>query len=377
MNLEKFIEIAAKVSDGSATADEQKQFNRYFNEYQQQYPLWDEVEQEEKTAIKQILGQRILQQIQFAPTPKRVNLWPRYLAAAIVLCILSFGIYFYSNFSGPKKTTAGKNRDLQAGGNRAFLTLSNGQKINLNDARNSQLGSQAGIIITKSADGVLIYKMKAGAEVDTGTNVIETPIGGQYRVELQDGTVVWLNASTSLKYPIRFSGKRRVVEIKGEAFFEVAHNAKMPFIVKSAKQEIEVLGTHFNVMAYADEAAVETTLTQGSVKITTPQNSLLLKPGQQAKTLATSAMLNPDADIENAVAWRMGKIQFVDMDIQHIMRMLSRWYNFEVDYKGIPTNTTFGGSFSRTKNLSVILKSLEATGDVHFILEGRRVTVMP
>lgn len=377
MNKEDFIRIAEKVSDGSANKEELKQYNHYFNQYQQAYPVWNELSSAEKENIGEALGKRISTSIEPVALTQKWQLWPRYVAAAAMLLMLSFGIYFYRNEKvAPPYVVHQKNQDLHPGSNKAFLTLADGRKIDLDEAHNTNLAEQSGISIIKAVDGQLIYKTNANATA-TGSNTIETPVGGQYQVRLPDGTEVWLNSSSSLRYPIRFTGGKRVVEVRGEAYFEVAHQAKMPFVVRSIKQEIEVLGTHFNVMAYADEAEVQTTLLQGSVKISTAENSLLLKPGQQAQVTNVSALLNPNADIEDAVAWKTGKIQFTNMNIQNIMRTLARWYDFDAEYQGKQTNTTFGGSFSRTKNLSVILKSLESTGDIHFKIEGRRVIVMP
>jgi transmembrane sensor len=373
MTKEEFIRLADKVSDGLANVEELASFNHYYNTYQNVHQEWDKIVSEEQESLKNLLNKKITDQISEHEGPKKISLWPRIAAAAILLAVLSFGIYFYQA-SKPKQQEIAQLQDLSPGGNKAYLTLANGKKINLDNTNPSNLTEQPGITITKTSDGQLIYKVDGSSDVQ-GNNTIETPLGGQYQIHLPDGTKVWLNAASSMTYPVKFTGKKRVVEVKGEAYFEVAHNADMPFVVKTNKQEIEVLGTHFNVMAYADEAEVQTTLLEGSVQIKTPHNYLLLKPGQQAAVADQSAVLNLNADIESAVAWKTGKIQFTDMDIQHIMRTLARWYDFEVDYQTKEFNNTFGGSFSRTKNLSSILKSLESTGDFHFKIEGRRVIV--
>ncbi|MDQ7948391.1 MAG: FecR domain-containing protein [Pedobacter sp.] len=385
MTKEEFIRIAEKVGDGSASSSELALYNQFFNQYQQHYPVWNEQTAMEKESIKEELGARIAAQLhaQQATTPTR-RLWARIAAAASVLIILSLGIYFHQRTTSGQYTTYVAKPDFSPGKNKAYLTLANGKRINLDDAKQLHLTLQEGITVTKAADGHLVYQVAQHAAAGNGTNTIETPLGGQYQVQLPDGTNVWLNAASAIKYPLKFSGKKRIVEITGEAYFEVAHNAAMPFVVKTIKQEIEVLGTHFNVMAYGDEPEVQTTLVQGSVKITSAHNALVLRPGQQAKVVQNSVALNLDADIESAIAWKSGKIQFTDMNIQNIMRMLSRWYDFEAEYETKQLNITFGGSFSRNKNLSAILKSLESTGDVHFKLsqgdaqgKGRRVVVMP
>lgn len=376
MTKEEFILIAEKVGDGTASTSELALYNRFFNRYQHVYPEWNQKTDLEKNSIKEELAVRIETQINpFKASTKR--LWPRIVAAAAVFFILSVGLYFYDQYASTSEKVTVRSQDIVPGRNKAYLTLANGRRISLDDTKQLSVAEQPGVIITKTADGQLIYKVEENAVIANGVNMIETPHGGQYQVQLPDGTSVWLNAASSMKYPLRFSGKKRVVEINGEAYFEVAHNPAMPFVVKTNKQEIEVLGTHFNVMAYNDEPEVQTTLVQGSVKINTAQNALILKPGQQAVVAESKVTLNPNADLESAIAWRSGKIQFIDMNIQHIMRMLSRWYDFEAEYETKQLNITFGGSFSRYKNLSTILKSLESTGDVHFKIEGRRVTVMP
>jgi transmembrane sensor len=378
MTKEEFISLAEKVSDGSANSRELELYNRYFNAYQQASPAWNLVSESEKEEIKDILSGRIHQHIHPTASPKQVRLWPRWVAAAAILFIVAVGVYFYQQQSILKKDTSiAQQQDFTPGGNKAFLTLSNGKRIDLNASKNTTLAENGGISISKTADGQLIYEIKEETGDVIGNNTIETPKGGQYQIKLPDGTMVWLNASSSMTYPVRFTGAERLVEITGEAYFEVAHNAQKPFIVKSRQQRIEVLGTHFNVMAYGDEIETKTTLLEGSVKVMSPKKQLLLKPGQQSSVSVNGASLEEDVDIDGVVAWKNGKILLNDMSIQHIMRSLSRWYNFEVEYQGNAITTTFGGSFSRTKNLSTILRSLESTGDVHFKIEGRRIIVMP
>ena len=236
-------------------------------------------------------------------------------------------------------------------------------------------------------------------EAVSAFNTIETPVGGQYQVQLPDGTKVWLNAQSSLRFPVHFSDTERRVEITGEAYFEVkplslptgrdVGGHKIPFIVDILSAsgggpggQVEVLGTHFNINAYDNEPELKTTLLEGSVIVkseATAQNSVILKPGQQAVLSRGHSPLTIDhsPDLDDVVAWKNNKVQFTDLDIHSVMRMLERWYNIEVVYTGHEIYPTFGGSVSRSKDIDVILKLLEATGDVHFKIEGRRVTVMP
>lgn len=303
--------------------------------------------------------------------------------AAIVLMVIGFWYTGYKNNKVKLNTNAKtsiKNK-IVPGSNKAILTLANGHKINLSDASKGKLAEQAGIKVSKAADGKLVYTVAEIHHTDSVNsneyNMIETPRGGQYQVNLPDGTKVWLNAASSLRYPTHFKAIERRVELAGEAYFEVAHNKDSPFIVSSQKQEIRVLGTHFNINAYADEATVNTTLLEGSVQVSLTDTHLsrLLKPGQQAQVNQHINVVN--ANVQEAIAWKNGMIKFTNQNIRYVMRMISRWYNVDVVYDGHVSNVGFGGSVSRSMNISEILGVLETTGYVHFKVEGRSVIVMP
>jgi ferric-dicitrate binding protein FerR (iron transport regulator) len=204
-------------------------------------------------------------------------------------------------------------------------------------------------------------------------------MGGQYQLLLPDGSKVWLNSGSSIRFPTAFIGKERVVELKGEAFFDIKENKKMPFIVRTNNSmDIKVLGTQFNVMAYEDEKSINTTLLEGSVQILKETGSTYLEPGQAAVLNKGSGKIKvAPADIEDAVAWKNGYFIFSNENIESIMRKVSRWYNVEIEYQGNLNNKDFVGTISRDKNISELLKMLELTGAIHFRIEGRRVTVMP
>lgn len=374
MNEEEFIRIANKVGEGSASPEELKRFNRFYNQYQSTYPQWTSLPDGERDSLKRDIKLRIDALIK----PKTRQLWPyQVAAAAVLLCIVSIGIFFYRPTAPKEKDidVTSQMQDIFPGSNRAVLTLADGSKVVLDNAKHGVVAANSGIKALREKEGQLIYQAEADA-VRAGNNTIETPIGGQFQVQLPDGTRVWLNSSSRLTYPLKFSQQKRMVEVHGEAYFEVAHQSGRPFIVKTDKQAIEVLGTHFNVMAYAEEAAVKTTLVKGSVRVVAGKNSLVLKPGQQSWVASTIAELSLSPDVASAVAWKQGRIEFYDMNLEDIMRMLARWYSFEVEFKGKPLDGSFSGSFSRNKNLSTILKSLESTGEVSFKIEGRRVIVM-
>jgi len=307
---------------------------------------------------------------------RKISIFPRIAAAAILLSMLSAGLFFYSQH--PAENPGQHILAIIPGGNKAILILGNGKRISLTDATNGNIASQSDVSIVKTAGGQVIYTVNPTQKSDEKPtyNTIETPKGGQFQVILPDGTKVWLNAASSLLYPTYFSGKQRRVELKGEGYFEVAKNKAMPFFVKTKNQEIEVLGTHFNVNAYADEEASKTTLIEGRVKIKTASAFVLLKPGEQA--VLTGDRLNTGAvDTDIALAWKNGQFMFNDENIQSIMRQIARWYNVEVVYAGKPLESkVFWGSISRFQNVSEVLDILELTKSVKFKIEGRRIIVM-
>jgi transmembrane sensor len=285
--------------------------------------------------------------------------------------------------------------DVAPGGTHAILTLEDGSKIDLGTAKNGELASQAGLSVRKS-EGQLVYQKAGGLSPQSSAdpfpemsqssflsatyNLIETPRGGEYSVILSDGTRVWLNAASSLRYPAVFTGGERRVELSGEAYFEVAPNKSMPFRVQGKQQLVEVLGTHFNIASYADDEAVRTTLVEGKVKVLAGDKHIphVLRPGQQSVvSQATENVMVKSVDVEEAIAWKKGYFMFNDENIQSIMRKVARWYNVDVEYKGKIPEVGFGGTVLKSKNISGVLKTLELTKAVHFKVQGRRVIVMP
>lgn len=306
------------------------------------------------------------------------KLWPRIAAAASVLLVLGTGLFFYKADQTPSmpklaKTSIYKN-DIAPGGVKATLTLADGRKITLDGAKNGALAQETGITITKAADGQLIYTVSDSKSKNAfAFNTISTPKGGQYQVRLPDGTEVWLNAASSLKFPVSFSNsKQRKVELEGEAYFEVAHNKQQPFIVKTNRQDVEVLGTHFDVKSYADEPVTKTTLLEGSVRL---NGSTMLKPGQQGLSKGNSLNVK-QVDVDEELDWKNKQFILNDEDLQVVMRRLARWYDVEVVYEGEPADVQFVGVVSSTRNISGVLKLMERTGKVHFKIEGKKITVL-
>ena len=316
----------------------------------------------------------------FAP-----RLWYQLGIAASILILITTGLYFYKNRTVDVNIAAKVVEPTEAiitpGYDKAILTLSDGTKIILEDAKNGILANQAGVSIQKKSDGELLYSFSNSANSVTQAednilyNKIETPIGGKYQVNLPDGSKVWLNSSSSLRFSALFNGDTREVELSGEAYFDVSKNKSKPFRVITKDQIVEVLGTQFNINSYSDEGPIKTTLIEGSVKIIYKDKVVLLSPGQQfqPKELVSAVL---EADTEEVVAWKEGYFVFKNEDIKSIMRKLSRWYNVEVSYSGDIPEVGFGGNISRSKDISEVLDVLQLTNAIHFKVEGRRITVM-
>lgn len=324
-----------------------------------------------------------LPELKVEPAP--VSMKPVYRqrwAAAVLLLIVAGGAWLLSTrerkASQPTRPlTADKKEDVAPGGNKAMLTLADGNVIALDSSIKGALAQQGNANLHASP-GLLKYD-PGHPSVNSGVayNVLRTPKGGQYRLELPDGSRVWLNAASSLKFPTAFTGKERRVELSGEAYFEVAQNASQPFFVTVNKANIAVLGTSFNVMAYADEAAIRTTLLEGAVKVSGKDASSLLKPGEQSLLEPGGTMkVIEKADIDLAIAWKNGVTSFKSADIKTIMRQVERWYDVEVVYSGTIPARSFTGDIPRDANLSELLRLLEIS-KIHFKMENRKLIVMP
>jgi len=311
--------------------------------------------------------------------------WAIRIAATILLC-LSIGLIIYRTYAPQSQqktvinTTKPKVQDFLPGKSKAVLTLSNGNEVILDDTQSGKIANQGGVVISKLNDGQIAYSSAHAGQKSTSSsdqlNTLTIPKGGQYQLTLPDGTRVYLNSASSLTYPTKFAGKDRKVTLSGEAYFEVAKNPKMPFIVNvSNKQQIQVLGTHFNVEAYTDERLINTTLLEGSVKILYKNKQAILKPGQVAiNSMGTDLDIKP-ADIDEAMAWKNGLFIFNNENITSVMKKISRWYDVEVVFKGNMENVNFLGNYSRTKSLASLLKNIELMENVNISIEGRRITV--
>lgn len=381
-NKHNFEELADKWVQGTITKEEKVYFESWYNSFED---LEIQVRNSQYGSGKELKSQMFhkirirLEGADLLPVklnPSKVT-WYR-LVAAVLFFVFFAGILYYSNSKDQTLNTI-TYQDVDPGGNKAFLTLADGKRIALTDATNGKLTEEQGVSITKTNDGELVYEVVNGSGSKSAKvlsyNAISTPNGGQYHITLPDGTHVWLNAASALKYPNRFIGTERKVELNGEAYFEVAKNG-MPFIVKTTGQEVKVLGTHFNINSYKDEGRTATTLLEGSVQVSANGLSkVILKPNQESLLIGNT--LNVMAvDGESAIAWKNGLFVFEDANLQTVMRQIGRWYDLEVEYRGQIPQSTFNGKISRKLKLSKVLDVLKYY-KVNFSLEGKKIIVKP
>lgn len=328
------------------------------------------------------------------PSKGTRRLWPKIAAvAASLLFVLGLGFYFYPSKVDPPYPNAGASEDVAPGRYAATLTLSDGSQIRLSD-QTGDIAAESGIRISQTATGELVYTIEAHEALESaGWNMLTTQNAESYQVRLPDGSTVWLNSGTSLSYPTNFaSADHRQVELRGEAYFDVARDESKPFRVQTSQQLIEVLGTQFNVNSYVGETgsglsppSTVTTLVDGSVRVTMASNldkdgstnRIVLQPGEQALDRNGQLQVRRGVDLEEIISWKDGYFKFDD-HLQGILARVARWYDIEIEYEYLPPDSlTFSGKISRHKPLSDLLKIISYNDEVHFRIEGRRVIVMP
>lgn len=361
-----------KIASGHASEEEIAAFNQHMSALE-----GDRLEQAIDSYIQAIDGQTIttaanersLQQLLArvndaeAPAGKVLRFPFRAAAAAVIAGILATGAWYFMRSPAPVPLAV--NKVITPAGNQAVLTLGNGQQVVLDNTRKGALATQQGTAIDS---GTITYQ--PGSETAV-YNTLSTPRGIQYQVILPDGSHVWLNAASSLRYPTAFTGKQRVVELSGEAYFDVAANSSQAFLVKTRNTTVTVLGTAFNLMAYNDEAMENTTLITGAVKV----NEVVLKPGEQASIGSHTQVAR--VDTSEVLAWKEGRFKFKNADIRKIMRQVARWYNVDISYSDNVEVSGLSGDVQQQENISQLLETLEATGDVKFRMSGRSIIVMP
>jgi transmembrane sensor len=330
-----------------------------------------------------------------SPTPVfRIAFLRHWWVAASILLLLLSGVYFWQNHHTKEiaKTTNSRptENDVSPGGNKATLTLANGQQIILDSAHNGTLVQQGNANVQKMSNGQLAYQRIDEKPTVVLYNTLNTPRGGQYQLTLPDGTKVWLNAASSITYPTAFTGSERKVTISGEAYLEVAKEAAHPFIVRVQAlgkgtnengffEDIQVLGTAFNVNAYDDEAFVRTTLLEGSIRVEAIGTKQIIQPGEQAAVTfgGQGIDVNPHANVEEAIAWKNGLFSFTKADLPMVMRQLARWYDVDVTYEGNMPKRSFNGEIGKMLTLDQLLKVLSTTTRVHYTIEGKKLTIQP
>jgi len=395
-------ELAEKWLDGSITEPEKAEFTHWYNQFNDEsvtVPVCPAVLQ--RDMLKDILA-RVHAEKRQQPSMviRPVRQWMRYAAVAAGLFLVSSIGYFLLHKKSTRPVTPIVSKthsiqDIPPGKKKAVLTLADGSGIVLDGAANGQLTQQGNSVVNKKKDGELEYKSAIGNLKSPMTyNTLTTPRGGQYQLVLSDGSKVWLNAASSITYPTAFTGKQRKVQITGEAYFEVTHNSQMPFVVEKGSMVVEVLGTHFNINAYEDESGIQTTLLEGSVKVTNRETvpiaigmkrerpndfSVVLKPGEQAELKPSRSQSGPLAinhspDINQVMAWKNGLFQFHNAGLPAVLKQISRWYDVDIRYEGEIPVREFEGKIQRNLTLLQVLKLLEKN-QVHLTLQGRNIIV--
>ncbi|HMO31821.1 MAG TPA: FecR domain-containing protein [Lacibacter sp.] len=381
-----YASLISRYLQNRITPDEKLELDAWINRHPENEQLFRELTdaaylQKEMGYFGALAVENAWQQLVARRTPvvplqkKSRSLW---WAAAVLAVVLTVTYNFLKKDElqvAVKQQEQYPSAQIIPGGDRAVLTLSDGSQIVLDSAGNGALANQGAVEVRKLEDGKLEYAA-TGKQNEQLFNTVATPRGGFYRLTLSDGSRVWLNAASSLRYPVAFSGKERRVYITGEAYFEVTANPRQPFIVSMPHQsEVVVTGTRFNVNTYPDEEGTRTTLLEGKVQVTDSTGaSLLLQPGQQAR-IENGIQLHTDIDTDEVVAWKEGVFQFNRADIGTILRQVSRWYDAEVEFEGTVPTRTFSGIVSRSKNIGEVLKIMEKAG-VRFHIQGKRIVVL-
>lgn len=372
MNRETIYSLIQKHQQRIATDAEKQALANWYSSVSSQ----DSEFPEEEDDVHEEILMRLLNEIDFQKK-RSVNYKGWAVAASLLIMLTAGTILFFNKYKTAQNQTIAQEHPIRPGGNKAILVLANGSKVLLTDVATGKIAQQSGSQITKTADGKLVYSANPNAVKNTlpQYNTMQTPKGGQYQLLLSDGTRVWLNAESSIKYPVSFdSFNERRVELTGEAYFEVAHNKALPFRVVSNKQVIEVLGTHFNVNAYPDEQNTTTTLLEGAVKIIAGDKNATLKPGQEADLTTTFKISTVDP--REAIDWKNGNFRFNEEPLESVMRQIARWYDVKIVYEDESVKKeTIVAVTTRFANLSALLKIMEQITNDRFIISGSTIRV--
>lgn len=374
-------QLAKKVLAGKASEEERLFLEEYYNVFEKQAGIQQELTSGELESLQQLVLERIHHRMDVYEMPRRqvFRNWRRLAVAASFLLIAGVVLLFVAR-KQPKSRIAQQipvTTDVLPGGNKATLMLDDGSTIVLDEMKKDSLVQQGSMQVRKSADGLLIYSVAghpASAEAVI-YNTVTTPRGGQYQVALPDGTRVWLNAASSIRFPTRFVQDQRTVSITGEVYFEVAHRPAQPFVVTAGATTVQVLGTHFNIKAYADESVIKTTLAEGSVKIVNAGKTAVLKPGEQLQSGGSLFKIMQHVDVEAELAWKNGLFYFKNDGIEAVMKQVERWYNVEVQYNGTIPAKQFTGTIPRSATLSELMEMLSFYDDMKCVIKGNSIII--
>jgi transmembrane sensor len=365
MTPERFKELAFKLKAGTITEVESKELLQWA----EQFPDSDVPVYERLAISEKQLEENILKNIRTELQPKTVPLFSRpvlkWTIAAAVIIAVSLVIFWQLFSSNPKEAVVAtaQKHDANPGYDKAILTLADGKQVVLDNETDGILTNQGNATLVKNEGGIIYQTATVRGLTNARFNVMTTPRGGQYKITLSDGTLVWLNSSSSIKYPVSFYENKRIIELTGEAYFEVAKNVNKPFIVKAAKMDVHVLGTHFNINAYSNETEINTTLLEGSVRVNAVNNKpITLRPEQQVKLKNNSFLLIPKVDVFQVMAWQKGIFVFRNADLSLIARQLERWYDVDVLTEGNISTVHLGGGISKKLKLSEVLGVLKSSG---------------
>jgi ferric-dicitrate binding protein FerR (iron transport regulator) len=340
---------------------------------------------EDKSGMYRYQTDRIFQRLNLNENMEKVEAQSRSIQftflkiAAVVLLILAsaWAVLVIKSPAKQELVATKPAEDVLPGGSKAVLVLSDGQQVKLDSLQSANPAGDESAVVKRSAAGHLVYFAADNSKLK-GFNTVKTPRGGQYEVILPDGSKIWLNAASSITYPAAFNAGERRVVLTGEAYFEIAslwrNNKKVPFVVETGKQKIEVLGTRFNVNAYDDEAGIKTTLIEGKVKVTTENETIILKPNHEFN-LGLEGISTKKVDVEPVIDWKNGDFLFADEDLESVMRKVARWYNVELIYDSEIPEERLSGQISRSRNLSEVLRMLELSGDTKFRIEDGAVHI--
>jgi len=381
----RYRELAQKWLDGTITAAEKQEFAAWYNADQDTPVDIPSKFAESEDALRERILNKINSEIfdETSGRGRKTLVWLTSIAASVLIVLAGIVIHFHLKKQQSPSFAAShqkpKVNDVAPGGDKAMLTLADGSKVVLTDAKNGVVASQGITTLNKTKAGQLVYEADQSSKtVSVVYNTITTPKGGQFQVVLSDGTKVWLNAASSITFPTTFSATERKVTITGEVYFEVAKNKNVPFRVVSGQQEVEDVGTCFNIKAYDDERSISTTLVEGAVKIMSGQHSALLVPGQQANVSnqGSDPISVKTVNTETVLAWKNGNFEFESEELHAIMRQVSRWYDIKVIYEDDVKPRRFTASVPRNVNLSKLLEMLKFMG-VNFRIDGQTVVVSP